>query len=229
MLRARLEIDDAARAAVLAGERDVAVDRDAAGVRERVELAAVGEAVAGVGERADAGRVDHRARLEEDVLRRRRVGSSRRSRRRRRCCRRCRWCRSWSSEIRPPPMMKPFGFTKSPRAFSLPVAVRVMLPAFTTRMKPSPSSGRCFSKLSARPPRSNSQPPAVTSIDGGDPDQRRAAGAGRAEHVRRVGRRVADRSVAVDARTRAGGAEQRTEDGDDDQHGRRTSPRARCS
>ncbi len=42
------------------------------------------------------------------------------------------------SETRPPPMMKPFGSTKSPRAFSFPVEVTVMLPALNTRMKPAP-------------------------------------------------------------------------------------------
>jgi hypothetical protein len=64
------EVDDAARAGVLTGEIDVTVDRDGAGRRRRVELAAIGEPVAEVGKRADAGTVEDGARLQDDVLRR---------------------------------------------------------------------------------------------------------------------------------------------------------------
>ena len=56
----------------------------------------------------------------------------------------------------PPPMMKPFGWTKSPRAFSLPVLVIVMLGVLKNRMNDvSPGISSVLLMVSVRPPRSN--------------------------------------------------------------------------
>jgi hypothetical protein len=69
-----------------------------------------------------------------------------------------------SMTIIPPPMMKPFGCTKSPRALSLPVSVMVTFPALMNLMKPVPAIWNVFCTCRARPWRSNRQPLPVTSM-----------------------------------------------------------------
>ena len=200
---ARLEIAGAARAGVLTGERDVAVDRDAADVCDYVELPAVGEAIAGVGERAVTGSVDDRARLDEDVLRR--VESDR--------------PRGVAGDVDVAVDVDGARAHERDQAAADDEAVRLHEIAARFQLAgrgegdvagvhhlDEAETRHLESALEAeRPPAEVELAPAGGHLDrDGDPDQRRGAGAGRAEDVGRIGDRIGTAAPRNGERRRRG-------------------------